>query len=107
MRGVIHQIAESLGVDVEAAALIRSAAIRALEADRVRAAAASAKAAQARAALPPGSSRARVTSANAKWMRHAEALARIDRALEGLGVVHASVADAARAGIAAAAQEGA
>jgi hypothetical protein len=33
---------------------------------------ASAKAATARSALPPGSSRARVTSANAKWMRAAE-----------------------------------
>lgn len=106
MRGVIHQIAESLGIDVEAAGLVRSAAIRSLEADRARAGVASAKAAQARASLPPGSSRARVTSANAKWMRHAEALARIDRALEGLGVVHGSVADAARAGIAAAAEVG-
>jgi hypothetical protein len=33
---------------------------------------ASAKAAERRAALPPGSSRARVTSANAKWARAAE-----------------------------------
>ena len=33
----------------------------------------SARCAAARAALPPGSSRARVTSANAKWMRAAEA----------------------------------
>jgi hypothetical protein len=33
---------------------------------------ASAKACSARATLPPGSSRARVTSANAKWARAAE-----------------------------------
>jgi hypothetical protein len=33
---------------------------------------ASERAAQARAALPAGSSRARVTTANAKWMRAAE-----------------------------------
>lgn len=32
----------------------------------------SAKAAEARAALPAGSSRARVTTANARWMRAAE-----------------------------------
>lgn len=33
---------------------------------------ASARASVARAALPPGSSRARVTSANARWARQAE-----------------------------------
>ncbi len=33
---------------------------------------ASEKACAARAALPPGSSRARVTTANARWMRAAE-----------------------------------
>ena len=37
-----------------------------------RAAAKSIKACEARGALPPGSSRARVTSANARWMRAAE-----------------------------------
>jgi len=37
-----------------------------------RAAAKSVKASEARAALPPGSSRARVTTANARWARAAE-----------------------------------
>lgn len=37
-----------------------------------RAAAKSAKASEARAALPPGSTRARVTTANARWARAAE-----------------------------------
>ena len=37
-----------------------------------RAEAASAKAAEARSRLPPGSSRARVTTANARWARAAE-----------------------------------
>ena len=45
---------------------------------------ASAKAAEKRAALPPGSSRARVTSANAKWMRLAEARDRVQRQIEAL-----------------------
>lgn len=47
----------------------------------------SARLSQARAALPPGSSRARVTSANARWGRAAEAreaLAREIARLEGL-----------------------
>lgn len=38
-------------------------------------------AAQARAKLPPGSSRARVTTANARWMRAAEHRDRIDQQL--------------------------
>lgn len=38
----------------------------------VRAERASVKASEARAALPPGSTRARVTSANARWSRAAE-----------------------------------
>lgn len=37
-----------------------------------RAAAKSTKASEARAALPPGSTRARVTTANARWARAAE-----------------------------------
>lgn len=36
---------------------------------------------EARAALPPGSTRARVTTANARWMRSAEEADRIERAL--------------------------
>lgn len=38
-------------------------------------------AAQARAKLPPGSSRARVTSANARWARAAEHRDRLERQL--------------------------
>jgi hypothetical protein len=45
------------------------------------------KAAAARAALPPGSTRARVTSANARWMRAAEARDR--RAAEVLAAFRA------------------
>lgn len=37
------------------------------------------RAAAARAALPPGSSRARVTTANARWARHAEERDRLER----------------------------
>jgi len=37
-----------------------------------KAQAASTKASEARAALPPGSSRAKVTTLNARWMRAAE-----------------------------------
>ena len=43
---------------------------------------ASAQAAEKRASLPPGSSRARVTSANAKWMRLAEARDRVRKQIE-------------------------
>jgi len=53
-----------------------------LERDLARAAEASERAAFARAALPPGSSRARVTSANARWMRKAEARDRIAAELD-------------------------
>jgi hypothetical protein len=38
-------------------------------------------AAQARAKLPPGSSRARITTANARWMRAAEHRDRLERQL--------------------------
>lgn len=47
-----------------------------------RAQAASSKASEARAALPAGSSRKRVTSANARWMRKAEERDRIAAQLE-------------------------
>lgn len=41
-------------------------------------------ASRSRAALPPGSSRARVTSANARWMRAAEERDRRDAAFRAL-----------------------
>lgn len=47
----------------------------------IRAADASQRAAVARAALPPGSSRARVTSANARWSSQAEERDRLARDL--------------------------
>ena len=47
----------------------------------VRAEAASLAACDARAALPPGSSRARVTTANARWARAAEHRDRVLQAL--------------------------
>lgn len=50
-----------------------------------RAERAAAKACEARASLPPGSSRARVTTANAKWRTKAEAR---DRAQEAYLVEH-------------------
>lgn len=43
----------------------------------IRAAAASRKASEVRRNLPPGSSRARITSANATWASHAEERARL------------------------------
>lgn len=46
--------------------------IKRLERELERAQKASAKASEARFALPAGSSRSRVTTANAKWMRAAE-----------------------------------
>lgn len=49
----------------------------------VRAEAASVAACDARAALPPGSSRARVTTANARWVRAAE---HRDRVLQSLAL---------------------
>jgi hypothetical protein len=44
----------------------------------------SAKAAEARSSLPPGSSRARVTTANARWARAAEARDLLARRIEEL-----------------------
>lgn len=58
---------------MKSVALLRSAL---LAAER-----ASARAAAARSRLPPGSSRARVTSANAKWSRAAEHRDRLAREL--------------------------
>lgn len=49
-----------------------TADIKRLKRELARAEAASARWADRRAALPPGSSRARVTSSNAKWARAAE-----------------------------------
>lgn len=49
--------------------------------------AASAKACSARAALPPGSSRARVTTANARWASAAEARDRCQERIEALEAV--------------------
>ena len=48
----------------------------------------SARLAEARAALPAGSSRARVTSANARWMRAAEHRDRLRAELEALDEEH-------------------
>lgn len=53
-----------------------------LERELARAEAASARACNARASLPAGSSRARVTSANARWARAAEHRDRIAAALD-------------------------
>lgn len=53
-----------------------------LERELSKAQAKSLRAAEARRALPPGSSRARVTTANARWMRAAEERDRIAAALE-------------------------
>lgn len=46
----------------------------------------SAKLAAARSALPAGSSRARVTSANARWARVAEERERVGKILDSYGV---------------------
>lgn len=45
---------------------------------------ASEKAFEARAAQPPGSSRAKVTTANARWMAYAEARDRREKQLRGI-----------------------
>jgi len=47
----------------------------------IRAADASHRASEARRALPPGSSRAKVTSANARWISQAEERDRLGREL--------------------------
>jgi len=52
----------------------------------VRLAKQSAKLAAARSALPAGSSRARVTSANARWARVAEERERVGKILDSYGV---------------------
>jgi hypothetical protein len=56
--------------------------VRELERELARLEKQSARFAAARAALPPGSSRARVTTANARWARVAEARERVSRELE-------------------------
>ena len=55
-----------------------------LERDLAQAERASKRAAEARSRLPPGSSRARVTTANARWMRAAEHRDRILAQVEAL-----------------------
>ena len=55
-----------------------------LRAELKRAQKASEKVAAARGALPPGSTRARVTTANARWMRKAEYRDRIAKELATL-----------------------
>lgn len=55
-----------------------------LERELARVAKKSAKLSAARMALPTGSSRARVTSLNAKWARAAEERDRIEKRLEEL-----------------------
>jgi hypothetical protein len=56
--------------------------VRELRKALAKAQAASTKASEARAALPAGSTRARVTSANARWMRCAEERDRIQAELD-------------------------
>lgn len=60
-------------VEVAAANFINAAALKSARKDLAAAEKKSAKAAETRASLPPGSSRARVTTANARWSRAAEA----------------------------------
>lgn len=59
-----------------------TADISRLERELARATKAAAKACEARAALPPGSSHTRVTTANAKWSRAAEHRDRVAKQLE-------------------------
>lgn len=62
----------------------RASEVRRLERELARAQKASTRASDARASLPPGSSRARVTTANARWMRAAEHRDRIAAQLGAL-----------------------
>jgi hypothetical protein len=64
----------------------RSTLLLALRRDLVRLTRASERACRARAALPPGSSRARVTTANARWANAAEARDRCQERIEALEV---------------------
>lgn len=73
----LHQVLDDAG---------RRADIRRLEKRVARLTAESERAAAARAALPAGSSRARVTTANARWARKAEARDAAIRELEALKV---------------------
>ncbi len=61
-----------------------SAPLSHLVRELARAQKASERASAARAALPPGSSRARVTTANARWMRAAEHRDRLLAQVEAL-----------------------
>jgi Alpha/beta hydrolase len=63
-----------------------AAELHRLQRELRRATLASQRATEARAALPPGSSRARVTTANARWMRAAEARDRIAAQIAALEV---------------------
>lgn len=60
--------------------------IQTLRAELARVEAKSAKLATARSALPPGTSRARVTRANARWARAAEHRDRLLAQIEALEV---------------------
>lgn len=58
--------------------------LESLRSDLVRLTKASARACERRSALPPGSSRARVTTANARWALAAEARDRCQERIEKL-----------------------
>jgi hypothetical protein len=62
----------------------RSTLLLALRRDLLRLTRSSERACRARAALPPGSSRARVTTANARWACAAEARDRCQERIEAL-----------------------
>lgn len=64
--------------------MTRTEQLARLRRDLARAQAASTRAMDARAALPPGSSRARVTTANARWARAAEHRDRIQEQIDRL-----------------------
>ena len=80
--GHITAFKKQLHAAIDASGL--RADIRAVEKRLERLTRESALAASARAALPPGSSRARVTSANARWARKAEAREQAAEELEAL-----------------------
>lgn len=87
INGCLEHVA-GLGVVVKMAGASKPAApvmppeLVQLQCEVARLQAASTRTMEARAALPAGSSRARVTSANARWMRAAEARDRAVAALE-------------------------
>jgi len=69
--------------------------VRQLERELARLEKKSARLAAARAALPPGSTRARVTSANARWARVAEARDGVARELSRARIAAAIANNAA------------